>query len=117
MRKSVMKKVVLVLAVLIMAFGLASCSGEESSYAGTWKATTCSYEGIEMDCASIFGGDFIIAIENGGKYTIELLGEGNKGNWEESENGVLLDGELEMIIDGNIGTLEYEGVAMHFEKE
>ncbi|MDO4745404.1 MAG: hypothetical protein Q4B18_02490 [Bacillota bacterium] len=116
-----MKKLLIIVLAMIMAFAMASCGGggggEESPYAGTWTATTCSYAGIEMDCASIFGGDFIITIENGGKYTIDLVGEGDKGNWEESENGVLLDGELEMAIDGNTGTLEYEGVLMYFEKE
>lgn len=117
-----MKKLLIVLVAMIMAFGLASCGGgggEESPYAGTWTATTCEYAGFEMDCASIFGGDFIITVENGGKYMIDLVGEGDKGRWEESENGIMLDGELEFAIDleSGTGTLEYEGATMYFSKE
>ena len=121
MKKNVLKKVVLVLAVLIMAFGMTACGGggEESPYAGTYVGTTAEYAGIELSIGDLFDGGFDITIESNGKYSVAMEGETDGGKWEEVDGVVVLDGELDFVIDLDAGTgsMEYEGVTLYFEKQ
>lgn len=124
MKKSVMKKVVMVLAVLIMAFGMTACGGgggEDSPYAGTYSATTAEYAGIELEIDSLFPGGFSVTLENGGKCTVNVEGEEDSGKWEEgeAEGVIVIDGELEFTIDPEAGTglMDYEGVILNFERQ
>jgi len=121
MKKTVLKRVMVVLAVLIMAVGMTACGGggEESPYAGTYKATTAEYAGIELEIDSLFPGGFSIIIENGGKCSVDIEGEVDNGRWEEVDGVVVIDGELEFNIDieAGTGTMDYEGVVMNFEKQ
>lgn len=115
------KKVLIVLAVLIMAFGMTACGGavEESPYAGTYKATTAEYAGIELEIDSIFPGGFSIIIENGGKCSVDVEGDVDSGKWEEIDGVIVIDGELDFNVDleAGTGTMDYEGVILNFEKQ
>ena len=122
MKKTVLKRVMVVLAVLIMAFGMTACGGgggEESPYAGTYKATTAEYAGIELEIDSLFPGGFSIIIENGGKCSVDIEGEVEKGSWEEVDGVVVIEDELKFNVDpeAGTGTMDYEGVIMNFEKQ
>ena len=44
-------------------------------------------------------------------------GEEESGKWEETDNGVSLDSEMELIADGEKLTYEEEGVIIYFEKK
>jgi len=124
MNKKMIKKVVLVLAVLIMAFGLAACGGgggggEESPYAGTYAATTAEYSGMEMEISTLFPDGFSITLESGGKCSVSVDGETDSGKWEEVDGVVVIEDELEFAVDVDAGvaTMDYEGVILNFEKQ
>lgn len=123
MNKKMMKKVVMALAVLIMAFGLAACGGggggEESPYAGTYVATTAEYAGMELNISDLFADGFSITLESNGKCSVSVDGDTDSGKWEEVDGVVVIEDELEFHVDVEAGTatMDYEGVAMNFEKE
>lgn len=117
-----MKKLLVIVVVMIMALGLASCGGgggEESPYAGTYAATSAEYAGIELEVSSLFADGFTLTIESNGKYSVAVDGESDTGKWEEVDGAVVLDGELTLNIDTEAGTavMDYEGVALNFERQ
>lgn len=115
-----MKKLLVIAVAMIMVFAMASCGGgEESPYTGTYKATTAEYAGIELEVDSLFPDGFSITLENGGKCSVDVEGEVDTGRWEETEGVIIIDGELEFTVDleTGVGTMEYEGVVLNFEKQ
>lgn len=116
-----MKKLIVIVLTMVMALALAACGGggEESPYAGTYKATTAEYAGIELEIDSLFPGGFSIIIENGGKCSVDIEGEVEKGSWEEVDGVVVIEDELKFNVDpeAGTGTMDYEGVVMNFEKQ
>lgn len=111
------KKLALVLiglTVLVMA--LTACGGKDSKYVGHWTATKAEYAGVTMDVEEIFG-QFELELESDGTAKATIKGQTEKGTWEESKNGVTLEGGLELKADGDKLTVEQDGVLIIFEKK
>ncbi|MCF2554586.1 hypothetical protein [Faecalicatena contorta] len=115
-----MKKKVSIFLVCMMAamFLLTACGKDmsDSKYVGTWVGTTAEYEGMELSVEELFG-EFSITLEADGTAKGTMDGEEESGKWEETDNGVSLDGEMELIADGEKLTYEEEGVIIYFEKK
>ena len=105
--------------VLLIGMLLVGCGGKDMSgspYVGTWHGTKAEYSGLEMSVESIFG-DFSLELGKDGKATVITDGEEKKGKWDETDNGVILDGEMELTADGDMLTYEEDGATIYFEKE
>lgn len=110
------------LIVLSMCF-MTGCGGgdkyADSEFVGTWNATTASYAGIELDVDSIIDGGFSITLNADGKAELNAGGETQKGKWEPTEGGILIDGSDELNCRGGDGkmTMDYSGVTMNLVKQ
>lgn len=118
-----MKKMMAVICCTAMlALCLMGCGNKVdlsgSSYLGNWTATTCEYEGFEMNVSDVVG-EFSITLNADGSFGAVVGEEEQSGTWEEVENGIKLDGDEEMVFQDNGGNLdlEYDDVLMHFEKK
>ena len=69
-----------------------------------------------MSVEELFG-DFSFTLEADGTAKASMDGEEESGKWEETDNGVSLDSEMELIADGEKLTYEEEGVIIYFEKK
>lgn len=118
MKKKALKKVAVVLAVLVVVLGLASCGADMSGspYIGIWSATTAEYSGIEMSVESIIGGEFTVTLEDDGGCTLNIAGEENTGKWSEIDGGFNVADEFDFIVDGDVATMDYDGIIMNFER-
>lgn len=118
MKKKALKKVAVVLAVLVVVFGLASCGTDMSGspYLGTWSATTAEYSGIEISVESIVGGEFTVTLEDDGGCTLNIAGEEKSGKWSEIDGGFNVEDEFDFIVDGDKASMDYDGTTMNFER-
>ena len=108
-----------ILSMVLCILCLTACGGKDmsdSKYVGTWTGTKAEYAGFEMSVEELFG-DFTLTLQEDGKAVVFVDGEEEKGNWDETEQGVSLDGEMEFIADGDALTYETEGVIVYFEKK
>lgn len=115
-----MKKLLAVLGVMIIgAFCLVGCGTDmsDSPYVGTWNATTASYAGIEMGVSDIMGGDVVLTLEDNGKCNLDVAGDGYSGKWAETDEGFIIDEEMEVTVADGVATMDYEGVLLYFEQQ
>lgn len=112
------KPIAAIVSVLLSVFILTGCGKDLSGspYVGTWKGTTATYEGFEMNVEDIFG-SFNVMLDGNGKATVETNGETKSGKWDEAENGIMIDKELNFISEGGKLTYEQDGVHVEFEKQ
>lgn len=99
-----MKKLISVLLVLAMVFGLAGC-GTEEPLAGVYSALSCTALGLELDCE----GDWL-ELKKGGKGSLCLMGEEFNCSWTlEGESFTLKNhgDEFSGTLNNGIITLDY----------
>ncbi|MDO4519260.1 MAG: hypothetical protein Q4B47_03025 [Eubacteriales bacterium] len=115
-----MKKInTALLACLMIAVIMLSGCGKDysnSPYVGTWKGVSASTAGMELSIEEYFG-SFILTFDAKGKASVEMNGETQSGKWDESENGVLVDKELNFVNDGGKLVYEQDNVTVTFEKQ
>lgn len=111
-----MKKILSVIFVVLMLFGLVGC-GSESQYAGVWKAV--EYEAAGQTLTADQLGDSTLTLENDGTLKADFLGTLGTGEWTENEKGIHItsDVELDCESDGKTLTMDYSGITITFEKE
>ena len=119
--KKVLTLVMCVITVLAIAAGCGSSSKyADSKYTGEWKATTGEYMGIEIAMSDVFDTDVILTLDASGEASFTADGETQTGTWEETDDGVVLDGYDEIEVtsseDGQL-TIDYSGVTINFEKQ
>ena len=113
------KKLLAVMSVLVLLLAFTACGGKDMSdspYLGTWTATTAEMSGFEMSVESILGGEFTFTLEDDGNCTMSIAGEEDSGSWDETEDGIIIEDELTMTIDGDVGVMDYEGVSLYFQR-
>ena len=112
------KKISILLAIMMVSvFAFTACGDEEESrFLGTWNAVYCEVNGQEASVEEILG-TFSMELRDDMTATVTVGEESEDGEWEELEDGVLLDGEKEFLEneDGEI-VLEQDGVVIFFEK-
>ena len=101
-----------------------ACGGSakyaDSKYLGKWSATKAEYMGMELGVKDILGGEFSFTLTEDGKVTLKVVDDEEKGNWDETDDGIQFEGDEEMTFkaadDGTLA-LEYQGMNLTFEKE
>ncbi len=120
------KKISVILCAVCLAAVcvlMTACGGggkyADSKYLGKWKATKAEYMGMELSVEEILGGEFSFTLDADGKVTLKVVDEEEKGSWEEVDGGIQLEGDEEMTFKDEEGVLklDYQGVALTFEKE
>ena len=106
---------VIVLAILALIgvgfLALRSLGGRAASdpYIGTYKATTVSMYGLDLDPDDIFDGGFVIELREGGKCYIQAGDAKGTGTWEVNDGVITVnDGSssIEGKIDDDVITIE-----------
>lgn len=114
------KKLITMLTVVAMCFTFVSCGGgssDESPYVGIWKATNASYAGLEMSVEEALGGEMIFEVKADGECTVEFAGQKESAGWVETDEGFIVDDEVEFKVDGDKATVDFEGVLLDLEKQ
>ena len=105
------KKLAVLIAVITAAMMLFGCGGKDmsgSEYLGKWKATKAEYAGIE----------FHFTLQDNGKVKLNVNGDETTGKWDETENGISIEDEMEFQkLDDNTLTYEVSGVTVHFARD
>lgn len=114
------KRVIAVMAVVIMMLLLSACGGElaDSKYLGTWEATVATMDDVELDVDKIID-DFTMVLEADGTVTLKVNDDEGKGEWKETEKGIALvedEQSMEFTADGEELIVEQDGIEIHFEK-
>ena len=118
------KRVLIVLAVVMLMFSMAACKGGngESDVIGKWELTKMSEEGMEVDKETLksMGMTMTVELKEGGKAVVSVSGEEDEEvNWEKKDGNVIIDGEgdkMEFKVDGKTMSGEREGLKIEFEK-
>ena len=113
-----LKRITAALLVGVLLMSMAGCGKKlaDSKYVGKWIGTTAEYEGLEMSVESLYG-EFTVLLEASGKVTLNTAGEETTGKWEETDNGVLLDKEMELVDKDGKLVYETDGMSIYFERE
>ena len=91
------------------------CPGSE--YLGKWKATKAEYAGIEVGVDTVFD-EFHFTLQDNGKVKLNVNGDETTGKWDETENGISIEDEMEFQkLDDNTLTYEVSGVTVHFARD
>ncbi len=113
------KLIAVLLCLVIMMTVLAGCGGDkykDSKYLGTWKATSASYGGLSIAPETALGGEMSVNLEASGKCTLNIAGDETSGKWSETETGFNVADTFDFVIDGEIATVDYDGVTLTFER-
>ena len=65
-----------------------------SEYLGKWKATKAEYAGIEVGVDTVFD-EFHFTLQDNGKVKLNVNGDETTGKWDETENGISIEDEME----------------------
>ena len=76
---------------------------KDSPYIGTWESTETEIDGIKGMIIS--KGKHIITLKANGTAVYEMIEEKGKANWEITEDGVKLTGDLNTSLKYNNGNL------------
>ena len=88
-----------------------------SEYLGKWKATKAEYAGIEVGVDTVFD-EFHFTLQDNGKVKLNVNGDETTGKWDETENGISIEDEMEFQkLDDNTLTYEVSGVTVHFARD
>ena len=114
------KKLAVLIAVITAAMMLFGCGGKdmsESEYLGKWKATKAEYAGIEVGVDTVFD-EFHFTLQDNGKVKLNVNGDETTGKWDETENGISIEDEMEFQkLDDYTLTYEVSGVTVHFARD
>ncbi|MDO4622833.1 MAG: hypothetical protein Q4B22_07750 [Eubacteriales bacterium] len=113
-----MKRLTAIILMLALVLTFTACGKDysDSPYVGSWTGTEAEYSGMTLSVAELFNG-FDLTLNPNGKATVTTDGETRSGKWEPTDNGVMLDGEMELIASGDYLTYETDGVTIKFEKQ
>ncbi len=119
-----MKRISAIVCAVVLAAAcilMTGCGGKysDSKYLGKWKATKAEYSGVEMDVEEILGGEFSFTLDAGGKVSMKVVDKDYSGKWEETDEGVIFDGDnkLNLVDKGGKLEMDYTGITLTFEKE
>ncbi|MDO4869824.1 MAG: hypothetical protein Q4A65_06060 [Bacillota bacterium] len=112
--------------VMVFAMCLSGCGSDtgaekyaDSEYVGTWAATTCEYDGVEMDTKDVVG-EFTVTFNADGTCTVSIDDDPDNCEWEPKDKGpAITDGKdgFEFTDHDGILTVEYMDVKINFEKQ
>lgn len=116
-----MRKKITALTICLTMAGLClvGCGGskyKDSAYLGTWKGSSAEASGVEIELGSLFE-QIDLTLDQSGEATLVIDKEEHTGEWEETENGFSVDGELDFVVDGDAASLDYDGVTIVFAHE
>ena len=115
--KAVWKRITAVFLIVLLSTALFACgSSEPDPNAGLYKGTAAEMSGITLDLAEVFGDDFSIELQNGGKAKFNYEGESYSMKWTlegtafhakgggAELDGTLADGvmTLENVLDSGV---------------
>ena len=120
-------KIASVILGLVLALGLAGCSGGASSsdaFLGVWKMTAMegedAAEEADLELMEQLGMFITLTIAEEGKASMNFLGESEDATWEATsatEGTIKIDGEsVPMVLKDGKLRIEQDGMAMVFEK-
>ena len=114
-----LKRVVAAVCMVMMIMVMSGCGKnmKDSPYLGTWAATSAEMSGISVGVETVLGGEFTFTLHDNGKCTLSIAGDEEKGKWDETDNGFIIEKEFEMVVDGDTGIMEYSGVTFNFERQ
>ena len=103
------KKLAVLIAVITAAMMLFGCGGKDmsgSEYLGKWKAVDTVFD------------EFHFTLQDNGKVKLNVNGDETTGKWDETENGISIEDEMEFQkLDDNTLTYEVSGVTVHFARD
>ena len=101
------KKLAVLIAVITAAMMLFGCGGKDMS----------EYAGIEVGVDTVFD-EFHFTLQDNGKVKLNVNGDETTGKWDETENGISIEDEMEFQkLDDNTLTYEVSGVTVHFARD
>ena len=105
------------LVIAMLALVLTGCGEDMSNspYLGKWMATTATYNGVTLDVNKILG-EFSFDLQKDGNCTAVISGDTKKCSWDETDKGFAVDKDINVIVNGDAGTLEYQGVTINLKK-
>ena len=115
------KKLSLVLAILLLVtLSFAGCGSKDSAYIGTWKAVkivSASGQEIKGEMLTGEGGDMILEIQEGQKCVFTFGDDSETGKWEETEDGIIVDGSLEFVLEDDMLVADLGGDKVYMERQ
>ena len=103
------KKLAVLIAVITAAMMLFGCGGKDMSGS--------EYAGIEVGVDTVFD-EFHFTLQDNGKVKLNVNGDETTGKWDETENGISIEDEMEFQkLDDNTLTYEVSGVTVHFARD
>ena len=125
--KKYLRSILCLLLALCMVMCFAACSDDdddedEESIAGNYAFHSMTSEGITMDADALettlgaTADEFFIILNKDGTGTICFAGEVEEITWDEEELTDSYGDSIAYTIDGNLLSLEVEGVEMTFKK-
>lgn len=111
-----MKKRMAAMLMVVTILMLTACGSKlaDSKYLGTWEGTTAKYEDMDMSVADLYG-TFNIILKEDGTATVETQEANTAGKWEETDNGIKIDGVMELVEDDGNLTYAQDGMTIVFE--
>ena len=89
------KKLAVLIAVITAAMMLFGCGGKDMS-----------------------GSEYHFTLQDNGKVKLNVNGDETTGKWDETENGISIEDEMEFQkLDDNTLTYEVSGVTVHFARD
>ena len=77
------------------------------------KQQKAEYAGIEVGVDTVFD-EFHFTLQDNGKVKLNVNGDETTGKWDETENGISIEDEMEFQkLDDNTLTYEVSGVTVH----
>lgn len=119
-RKALIKTLSVIMMMCVLLTLLAACGGEKysnSKYLGKWEATNAEYSGVEMDPATILGGEFSFELKETGKCNVVIGEDKSSGEWKKTDKGFNVEDEFKFEVDGKKATLKYQGINITFEQK
>lgn len=111
-----------VLTVLLLLLCLVGCSSQPS-IEGKWILSSVEKEGrliIGDELHALYGGEISYLFEKNNILTVEMIGQTEKGTWEEKDGQVTIhyyDQELVLHIEDGQMKLEQDGSIFILEKQ
>lgn len=101
---------------------LVGCS-TKSNIIGKWILTSVEKDGVKItgeELHTLYGGEILYHFEKDNILSVEMVGQMEKGTWEEQENQVIIryyDQEMSLEVEGNKMKLEQNGTHFILEKQ
>lgn len=116
-----MKQIISYVSLCILLC-LVGCSSQ-SNIEGKWILTSMEKNGNLMtgdELHTLYGGEIIYYFEKNNILSVEMIGQTEKGTWEEKEDQVTIkyyDQELTLEVEKNKMKLEQDGSVFILEKQ